>query len=234
MDITLAYGTATIGGLSMSLATARGAFDNLPIRVDRAYMATWGSVPNGVVNLFSGTVMDVEPGSTEVRLTAKSGMSKLNEYLPKRLFQPMCPFQVYDAECGVATGSFRDERTVAAGTTTSTLVMNSTSTNAVTGSRVAFTTGTLSGSSFTVTAVAGASLTVFPKMVPLPATGDAFYVFRGCDKDRGTCSSVFSNIARFGGFPDAPPEDFVLEKKPRERVEKETRDPRTGRIRNVP
>ena len=36
------------------------------------------------------------------------------------------------------------------------------------------------------------------------AVNDQLNVIRGCDKTRGTCSSIFSNIARFGGFPDAP------------------------------
>ena len=38
----------------------------------------------------------------------------------------------------------------------------------------------------------------------VPAVGDTFSVFPGCDKTKTTCAGKFSNIARFRGFPFVP------------------------------
>lgn len=204
IEITIASGSFTVAGSSVVQASLKGLLDGVRVKIDRAYMETWGSVPNGVLNVFDGSVIAIEPSNTEVRLTVKSNLARLNELTPRRLFQPQCPYLVYDASCGATQASFTDARTVAAGTTVSTLVINTSSTRAVVGSRVQFTSGVLSGGNYTVVSVAGTSLGLFPRMPSVPSNGDTLNVIRGCDKTRATCTSVFSNIARFGGFPDAP------------------------------
>lgn len=209
IELTMAPGSLTVWGLSATLAATKGAFDQLKVRVDRAYMTTWGSIPNGVVNIFEGYIDTVEPGNSEIKFTVKSQLYKLNERTPRRLTLLNCPYTVYDSNCGLAATSFRTIDTISS-VGTNSFNISAVTANVVTGSRVQFPIGTLAQQNFTVVAISGTKLTVVPAFPALPSAGDPVYIFRGCDKTRNTCKNTFSNIARFGGFPDAPKPEGVL------------------------
>jgi uncharacterized phage protein (TIGR02218 family) len=53
---------------------------------------------------------------------------------------------------------------------------------------------------------------IFKLVSPMPftvATGDTFSVYRGCDKTKSTCISVFDNVLNFRGFAEIPGWDQV-------------------------
>jgi uncharacterized phage protein (TIGR02218 family) len=58
--------------------------------------------------------------------------------------------------------------------------------------------------------VAGTSLTLGYPLQSLPATGDTFTVYQGCDHTPGTCSSKFNNLPNFRGFPYVPPPQMAV------------------------
>jgi uncharacterized phage protein (TIGR02218 family) len=204
MDITIGSGSFNVAGTSVVQAAVKGLLDGVRVKIDRAYMTTWGSVPNGVVNVFDGNVVQVEPTNTEVRVTVKSALAKLNERTPRRLFQPQCPYMLFDTGCGLVDTSFRDAQATVAGSTTTMVSASSPSARAYPGSRLTFWSGPLSGTSYTIVSTGSATqFNVFPAMPSAPGIA-LIYIFNGCDKTRATCSGTFSNIARFGGFPDAP------------------------------
>jgi uncharacterized phage protein (TIGR02218 family) len=153
--------------------------------------------------IFDGNVVEVEPGSTEVRVTVRSALSKLSTEIPKRLIQPQCPYSLYDTNCGVAEAAWTHARTAASGTTASVVKLSSSSTNATVGGRLTVTSGTYSGQTRTIKAVSGVDVTLAIPLPGAPATGAGLSVAKGCDKTRAACRG-FSNIARFGGFPDTP------------------------------
>ncbi len=54
------------------------------------------------------------------------------------------------------------------------------------------------------------SLSLLEAPVYAIATGHAFTIVAGCDKQHATCFQKFSNIVNFRGFPDIPGQDTVL------------------------
>jgi hypothetical protein len=189
----------------VAYATA-GSLDGIQVAVRRSYSTTtYGETTDNVVIMFDGYVVDVEPGSSTVRLVVKSKMVKAEQaLLPKRIIQPACPFQVYDADCGVTKATFTHARTAASGTTASVVKLSSSSTMAVAGSWLLFTSGAFSGTRALVRSVSGVDLTLDYALPSAPGVGDGIDVIRGCDKVRdATCDTVFSNVERYGGFPQA-------------------------------
>ena len=59
-------------------------------------------------------------------------------------------------------------------------------------------------------AVAGTSLTLLYPLQSVPAAGDSFTVYFGCDHTPGTCQSKFNNLANFRGFPYVPPPQMAI------------------------
>jgi uncharacterized phage protein (TIGR02218 family) len=207
LEVTIAPGASTLGGLSLKLAAIQGSFDNVRVLVERAYMSTWGTAANLKVVVFDGLVVDVAPGSTEIVLSVKSALNKLNEQIPKRLIQPQCPYRVFDTQCGLTAATWTDSaKTVAAGTTASVIQLNASSTTANVGGYVRVTSGTLNGTYRTIKAVAGAAVTLNMPLPSIPATGVTLSIVKGCDKTRVACRA-FSNIQNYGGYPDAPRAD---------------------------
>jgi uncharacterized phage protein (TIGR02218 family) len=208
-EMAFAPGTATIpGGLTYKAMGIRHLFDRVPVLVQRAYYASDGSVA-GVVHLFEGWIEDAEVGSTEIRLTFKSLAARLEESLPRRVIQPACPYQVYDAStCKLNKASWTNARTVAAGSSTTMVKLSSTTTMAIPGSWLEFTSGNLSGTKATILSVSVADCTLAVPLLAVPDTGSNVSVVKGCPKTRTACNA-FSNIANFGGFPDSPPPESL-------------------------
>ncbi|MCU0624551.1 MAG: phage BR0599 family protein, partial [Gemmatimonadaceae bacterium] len=71
---------------------------------------------------------------------------------------------------------------------------------------VRFTSGALSGVSRVVRShvQSGGVLRLVAPLPAAPAPGDGIAVTPGCDKRQATCSSKFSNLARFRGYPYIP------------------------------
>jgi uncharacterized phage protein (TIGR02218 family) len=207
MDISLAPHGATVGGVGLKAAALQGMFDNVRVVVSRAYMQTWNVNPQ-LVTVFDGYVVEANPSSTEVQLTVKSALNKLTEQLPRRTIQPQCPYRVYDSGCGLAAASFTHARTVAAGSNTSIVCLSSASTNANVGGYLQFTSGVLTGVLRTITGVSGIDITLNMPLPSIPVIGVGVNVVKGCDKTRTACRT-FSNIAKYGGFPDTPKPESV-------------------------
>jgi len=214
-SIVMAPGTRTIGSQTIKIAALKGAFDKVRVLIQRAYMSTWGTVP-GLITTFDGLVQgDPEIGSTEIRVTVKSKLSRLSTEVPRRTIQPQCPFLVYDANCGLTEATFSSSGlTVAAGSTAKVVKLSATSAFATVGGYVL-----VSGLRRTVQSVSGVDLTLSVALPGVPTTGGSIVVSKGCDKTRNTGCRSFGtapagNIARFGGSPDMPKNTAVAPQVP--------------------
>jgi hypothetical protein len=205
LEITITPGTQTVAGLGLCAAARAGYFGDVQVLVLRSMSpTTYGGVANNVIPIMNGYTVDVEPGSSTVRVIVKSLLVKAELFLlPRRVIQPGCPFQVYDSDCGVTKASFTHARTAASGTTASLVKLNTSSTFAVPGSWVVITSGTYNGARALVRSVSGADLTLDYPLPGVLTVGDGIDVIRGCDKTRTTCDTVFSNLERNGGLPSA-------------------------------
>jgi uncharacterized phage protein (TIGR02218 family) len=99
---------------------------------------------------------------------------------------------------------------VGSGSTASVINWSGASTNFQQGS-ITFTSGVNAGVTATVgSAVASTSLTLLYPLESVPAAGDGFTVYFGCDHTPGTCHSKFNNLANFRGFPYVPPPQMAV------------------------
>jgi uncharacterized phage protein (TIGR02218 family) len=69
---------------------------------------------------------------------------------------------------------------------------------------VTFTSGGNTGVSATIKLADATGLILTYPLPALPALGDSFTAFQGCDHTLSTCRSKFANEANFRGFPFAP------------------------------
>jgi uncharacterized phage protein (TIGR02218 family) len=212
IDLTLA-GVFSIGGYrTLGAAAAAKWFDGIRVKVEDLIMPTWGDVSLGTRWVFEGTVADAHGSSTEVALVVKGEPDKLNLPVPRRVYQPSCPFALYDASCGLnKAANTLSARTVLAAPTPTRWGFAGTSIAMPDASFaqgwVRFTSGALAGGTYPVSSFTGAT-SFFGFSLPLPqapAAGDAFDAVAGCDKRLTTCTTRFANQARFGGMPFAPP-----------------------------
>lgn len=202
LELVIHPGSTTLASVNMRVAALQGSFDNVRVIIQRAMMTTWGSIPLPIT-LFDGVVTEARPYSTEILVTVKSGVAQLVQPLPRRLIQPQCSYRLFDTGCGLSAATYTSTLITAAGSTASVINISSTSTNAVAGGFLKLISGTMNGLARSIRSVVGTTITLTSPFPAAPATSTLIEVVKGCDKTRTTCAT-FSNIARFGGFPDTP------------------------------
>jgi uncharacterized phage protein (TIGR02218 family) len=125
--------------------------------------------------------------------------------MPRNLFSPTCLHSLYDSGCGVIRGTYAASGTCGAGSTATLLNFTGALASHAQG-KIAFTSGDNANVAATVkSAVVGTSLMLMYPLPDVPATGDRFTVYAGCDHTRATCTSRFNNLTNFRGFPFVPP-----------------------------
>jgi uncharacterized phage protein (TIGR02218 family) len=198
--------TDLVNGSPFLNALRDGAFDGAVVQRDRVFMSALGQTPIGGVTLFHGRVSTIDNvGRTSATITVASDLVVLDYDMPRNLYSPTCLHTLYDSGCGVARGTYAASGTVGAGSTASLINFSGALASHAQGSMV-FASGVNANLRATVkSAVAGASLALMYPLPSLPATGDRFTVYAGCDHTQATCSARFSNLAAFRGFPFVPP-----------------------------
>jgi uncharacterized phage protein (TIGR02218 family) len=203
--------TDLIGDLLFLEAAWQGQFDGALLRLERAFMPTYGDTSSGTVVLFAGRISDIDCSRTGVELKCRSHLELLNIQIPRRLWQascthifggPMCHFNRESLSITFAAG--------AASTQTVITDAPSSVTPFVLGT-IKGVTGSNAGLSRTVAAfVSGGTVTVKLAFLFPVAAGDQFQLLPGCDRTMATCRNVFNNETNFGGFPFIPtPETAV-------------------------
>lgn len=216
LEIDIYYDTATlINNLTPGQFANLGGFDNAVLQVDVALAPDWSNpVVNGVVNLFTGLVAEVEADASIVRLKVNSRLRALNTAYPRNYVLPMCNHALFDTGCTLNKATYAVSGTVS-GTPTNT----SFNTNLAQADGyfalgyVVWLTGANAGEISFVKSYLNASgnVTVLYPLSPIPSAGDTFTAYPGCDKLEATCNTKYSNLAHFRGFPFCPtPETLNL------------------------
>jgi len=195
-----------IGGVPWPTAAIRGDLDEARIMVERVFMATYGTTSAGTLIVFKGMVGRVEPARDEVRIEVVSDLALLRHPFPRNTYQPGCIHTLYDAGCTLSRAALGVNGAAVTGSTPKAVL---TTLGQATGyfdlGTMTFTSGLNIGLSRTIATFVSA--TSFSLAVAFPYTvvaGDTFTVFPGCDKKQATCSTKFSNLAHFRGYPYIP------------------------------
>lgn len=215
LDVSImADSSVTVSGTPLLQYLAGGGFDGVRLQLERAFSPGPGQAFVGILPLFSGRVSAIS-GLTrlEARLAVTSDSELLDVKLPRNVYQAPCLNTLYDSACGLVKATYTFSGTCNdAGATRSQF----TCTGLAQASGyfdlgvVTFTSGPNSGLSRTVrTYTTGLIKTISP-FPSAPANGNTFTIAAGCDKRQTTCSTKFSNLARFRGTPYIPTPESIL------------------------
>lgn len=206
-------GAATIEGFPFLVAVRFGLFDGADFLYQRINMATPGDTSAGAILMFGGLVGQVDYSNSAAQFTINSYLHLLDIQLPRNVWQPGCLNTLFDAGCTLSAAAFLNTGAVTNAVTPSgqTFSISGTAAGQATGffnlGRVQFTSGANAGISRVIQNYVGGgspTITVFPPFGNVPAVGDAFNAYPGCDKSQATCTSKFSNLTNFRGMPYVP------------------------------
>lgn len=205
--ITLAArSTDTVAGVPFLVALARGVFDGCEVQRERAFLTSWTATPIGSVVLFKGRMATVDQiGRTSAQATVASDLVLLDLDMPRNFYQLTCVHTLYDSGCGLTKNAFGTHGVVESAPTTA-IIPWSGALAVHTQGTILFTSGTNAGVAATIkSVVAGVSLSLNYPLYVIPAPGDAFTAYQGCDHRLTTCRAQFNNVPNFRGFPYIPP-----------------------------
>ena len=196
--------TDTIGGIPFLQAIRNGLLDGCAVQRDRAFLSAWGTAPVGSVTLFKGRVSTIEGvGRTSAEVTVASDLVLLDIDMPRNLYQPACNHVLFDSGCGLVKNAFGAAGVVGAGAG-ATLVPWAAASTAYAQGTITFTTGANTGVTANIKGASAAALTLSYPLPVVPAAGDGFTAYQGCDHTLATCRAKFNNGANFRGFPFVP------------------------------
>ncbi|WP_297299215.1 DUF2163 domain-containing protein [uncultured Methylovirgula sp.] len=202
--------TDLIKGTAALAAIANGILDGCFITRARAFLSAWGEPAVGSVVLFKGRVGTVDGvGRTTAQVTVNSDLVLLNIQMPRKLYAPACQWVLYGYGCGLNKENFRVTGTVQSATAASIVASLSGIAADLAQGTLIFTSGANEGVSLTVKGVSGNTLTFAYPLDAVPAAGDTFEAYYGCDLTQSTCAGRFNNLANFLGFPYIPPPTFA-------------------------
>jgi uncharacterized phage protein (TIGR02218 family) len=202
-----------VGQTPFLQAVRQGMFDRAVVNRYRIFMtnnsngqANWGDTSLGTVLLFTGEVTDVEVTRNMATLKCKDATNLLNIYMPRRQYQPSCPWTFGDSNCTFNRTSLTVSTVVSAGSSGTTI-------NAVTLTQgagyfnygvVAFTSGVNQGISRTIKSYSNGEIILSGPFPNPPQTGDMFTITPGCSKQL-SASSAFTQ--QFNASVNTVPSD---------------------------
>lgn len=215
-QITISARSAdTVAGVPFLQALRNGVFDGCEIQRERAFLNSWlpadTATPVGSVILFKGRIGTVDHvGRTSAEISVNSDLVLLDLQMPRNVYAPSCQHVLYDSGCALAKAGFGHAGTVGAGSTNSVINWSGATADFGQGT-ILFSSGVNAGASANIkSAVAGVSLALAYPLLNAPGPGDAFTAYWGCDHTQATCTTKFSNLANFRGFPYIPPPTYTI------------------------
>ena len=221
---------SVLRGMTMQMLAAAGWLDQATVLVQRLFwqVPTGSGIgailqypPWGPVWKFSGVVSKPsEISRMLVSLDCLAHTVKLQRQVPNTIMQPGCPFQVFDARCGLNPATYQVGCVAGAGSTP--VLLQSPQLTQADGwfdnGYVVFNSGANQGLAASIKSYAlanGIQLDV-PLLLPV-AAGDTFSAYPGCDYTYATCAAKFNNAGtsttagRYGGWDYVPePETAFL------------------------
>ncbi len=168
--------------------------------------------------LFDGEIGNVQNQEMELTLRAHT-LDFLNVEVPKREYQVMCNWKLYDQFCtmdafGWMAGSCflsssPDGKNLYAGAFlgTSQVTFGSNYWNQ---GYIRVTSGANAELKREVSSHVGQSITVIPPFPFDVNAQDTFQIYPGCAHDTGDCENKFRNLLNYGGYPFIPKQDDIL------------------------
>lgn len=212
LDITVyPEGSDQIAGAAFLTALRTGALDGATLKLERAFMPSWGDTSPGALIRFVGRVSESEFSRSEARIKVKSDLELLNIKMPRNLYNPGCIHTLYDTGCGLSKASWSAASSVLAGSTVSQILCGLTQPGTwFDQGTITFDSGANSGVVRTIKGYTPGAISLAYPLPVTPGVGDTFTAYPGCDKTQSTCINKFNNVASFRGFPYVPVPESTL------------------------
>ena len=194
--------TNIIEGAAVLAGAADGLFDTAIVQHERVYMPTPGDVSAGSVPIFLGICGQItELDNVHLAVEVNDYRHKMNIEMPYRVFQPQCGWPLYGPGCGLSRSAFAVNGIIGSGSASTVFNTNLTNPdNYFSEGTIQFQTGILAGASRSIRlSLATGQLLLYLPFASIPAPGDLFVAYPGCDKTFATCVSKFSNGINFAG-----------------------------------
>lgn len=190
-----------------------GLYDDAYVEV---FYQSWDDPADIVRILMAGWMGGASHGEEGFRADVIGPAGRLAQRPLTQLYTPACRWRFGDERCGVDIDALGLSGTVASVQSRDRFAASVTGTPGsaqYASGRVRWLTGANAGA---ITEVkdydAGTGrITLWVPAPFAPSAGDSFDLLPGCDQLRETCRDVYANIVRFGGFPDVPGDDNVVE-----------------------
>lgn len=209
--------TSVIESMDFHKACRSGLLDGAKVALYRAYYTIGDQAVPAVIGApltwFVGRVAGFdEITRSKIMCSVKDPLELLTTQIPRNKFQPSCVHTLYDAGCGLDQNNFSYGTTVvSANLNWIQTPLGSTFTPGTWNlGKIKFTSGVNTGQSYTIRSYAEGQIALAKMMTSVPAAGDAFVLYLGCDLQFATCRDRFNNLAHFRGFKDVPVPETVL------------------------
>lgn len=215
MQIKVSSGSnVLVNGAPVVQAIARGDFDEADVLIEKFLAPSWTDTTRGSVVIHGGEVADSGGDRLTATMQVASKTQRFSKQFPVNYLLPNCVHALFDHGCTLSRAAF-----VVSGTVSGTPGNSSFDTSLTQADdyfalgKIQFTSGALNGawrSVQTYKSASGAVSVAYP-FDAVPAAGDTFDIWPGCDKQEATCSAKFSNLANFRGFPYVPDPNTVYD-----------------------
>jgi uncharacterized phage protein (TIGR02218 family) len=172
------------------------------------------TAPGGIA-LFGGVVAQCVVTDVRTTISIRGLNNLLEQMAPRRVYQTTCNHAFCDANCTLSAAAFTTGFTVGAGTPTTTFIPWSGSGPAnpqvYNNGVISFTDGACDGEQMEIAIGTPEGLFLAYPLYAVPAPGDSFTAFAGCDKTfasgSGQSCTDRSNTQHYDGFDFVPNPD---------------------------
>jgi uncharacterized phage protein (TIGR02218 family) len=213
-------GSITLNGIISSPLVSdedlyAGSYDDAFIEVWRT---SWGA-PETPVRVAAGWAGNVESGEAGWQVDVLGPGTKMGQQAITEVITPTCRWVFGSPQCGVDLTTFQQAGVVLLSPDRSTIFMSIADPHLDAqwnNGSILLTSGRNAGTIIetkTVEFAAGSSRGTILTWLPVPfplSPGDTFELRPGCDKTVGACQ-LYDNFLNFGGFPDVPGTDSIIQ-----------------------
>jgi uncharacterized phage protein (TIGR02218 family) len=213
MNISLYAGlTDTIDGTPIMTIARNGGFDEVKCTVYICFMSAPGVIVD-IVEWFTGNIDVKDGGGLELAMENKSLIAKANIDYPVRLYYPTCPYALYSAGCGLNVDNWTVEGTVTQVINKQKIYTNLTFADGYYDlGGIEFIDGELNQATMTIKSSysENGQLIFIVALDSLPAVGDTFKAYPGCNQTPAMCKDKFNNKSKNRSTPYIPLKETVV------------------------
>lgn len=205
------------GGANIKTQIHNGLFDGASFLLSRVFMPSPNDTTTlGAIALFGGDTAGIDLDGARAKITIKGKNNRLDQFVPRNVFQVGCNHAFCNPGCTLNRATYTTSYTVGASPTSTFIPWASAPSTPVRyrGGTIAFTSGPDSAQRRTIMAADSTGMTLAYPLYSVPAPGDAFTAFEGCDKTfasgSGQSCTDRSNTQHYRGYEFTPPPNAAI------------------------